>query len=56
MKNELETVIVEQTGKLSPAKMGWLANLITEYAKEHPESLAEFEKLKGHENNGGLDF
>ena len=52
MKKELETVIVEQSGKLSPTKMGCIANLIAEYAKEHPETLAEFEKSKGHKNNG----
>lgn len=54
MKKELETVVIEQPGELSTTKIGWLAKLITEYAKAHPELLAEFEKLSadGDKNNG----
>lgn len=53
MEKELKTIVVEQSGKLSPTKMGWIANLIAEYSKAHPESLAEFEKrsAKGGEND-----
>lgn len=45
MKNELEITIIEQPGELSTAKMNWIAKLVVEYAKAHPELLAEFEKL-----------
>ena len=58
MKNELKTVVVEQSGELSPSKMSWLAQLIEAYAKAHPESLEEFEKrsAKGGESNRDVDF
>lgn len=52
MKNELETIIIEQPGELSPAKMSWLAKLVVEYAKAHPELLAEFEKLSAEGGAG----
>lgn len=58
MKNELETHVYEQSGRFSPVKMSWLARLIVEYAKAHPETLEEFEEhqkrsaAEGGENDG----
>lgn len=58
MKNELKTVVVEQSGEISAMKARQLAQLIEAYAKAHPESLEEFEKrsAKGGESNRNVDF
>lgn len=58
MKKELETVIVEQSSRISVIKAMQIAQLVEAYAQAHPELLEEFERrsVKGVESDRNVDF